>query len=77
MLATALEADDALAAAFFKNLGLMAYGGATLSDDLYLRMQALAVRAHRPAHRLLHRLGFDRDRADRHLAPTGKPSASA
>jgi feruloyl-CoA synthase len=44
MLATALEADDALARAFFENLGLMAYGGATLSDDLYTRMQALAVR---------------------------------
>ena len=44
MLATALEADDTLAQAFFRNLGLMAYGGATLSDDLYLRMQALAVR---------------------------------
>ena len=44
MLATALEGDDDLARAFFKNLGLLAYGGATLSDDLYLRMQALAVR---------------------------------
>ena len=44
MLATALEADDALARSFFKKLGLLAYGGATLSDDLYRRMQALAVR---------------------------------
>ncbi len=44
MLATALEADDSLAHAFFENLGLMAYGGATLSDDLYTRMQALAIR---------------------------------
>ncbi len=44
MLATALEADDTLAQAFFSNLGLMAYGGATLSDDLYTRMQALAIR---------------------------------
>jgi feruloyl-CoA synthase len=44
MLATALEHDDDLARAFFRNLGLLAYGGATLSDDLYARMQALAVR---------------------------------
>jgi feruloyl-CoA synthase len=44
MLATALEHDDGLARAFFKNLGLLAYGGATLSDDLYARMQALAVK---------------------------------
>jgi feruloyl-CoA synthase len=44
MLATALENDDALARSFFRQLSLLAYGGATLSDDLYLRMQALAVR---------------------------------
>jgi feruloyl-CoA synthase len=44
MLATALEHDDALARGFFSQLGLLAYGGATLSDDLYHRMQALAVR---------------------------------
>jgi len=44
MLAHALEHDDELARRFFKNLGLLAYGGATLSDDLYRRMQALAVR---------------------------------
>jgi feruloyl-CoA synthase len=44
MLATALENDDALAQRFFRNLGMLAYGGATLSDDLYRRMQALAVR---------------------------------
>jgi feruloyl-CoA synthase len=44
MLATALENDDALAQSFFRQLSLLAYGGATLSDDLYLRMQALAVR---------------------------------
>jgi feruloyl-CoA synthase len=43
-LATALEQDDALARTFFKDLGLLAYGGATLPDDLYLRMQSLAVR---------------------------------
>jgi feruloyl-CoA synthase len=43
-LATELEHDDALARSFFKNLRLLAYGGATLPDDLYERMQALAVR---------------------------------
>jgi feruloyl-CoA synthase len=44
-LAAAMEKDDALCRNFFKNLGLMAYGGARLPDDLYERMQALAVRA--------------------------------
>jgi feruloyl-CoA synthase len=44
-LAAAMEKDDALCRGFFKNLGLMAYGGARLPDDLYDRMQALAVRA--------------------------------
>jgi len=44
MLATALEADEALAAHCFSRLRLMGYGGATLPDDLYRRLQALAVR---------------------------------
>ena len=68
-LAAAMEKDDALCRSFFKNLGLMAYGGARLPDDLYERMQALAVQRHRRTHRVLYRLGFDRDRADldRHL----------
>jgi feruloyl-CoA synthase len=44
-LAAAMEQDDALCRSFFKNLTLMAYGGARLPDDLYDRMQALAVRA--------------------------------
>ena len=44
-LAAAMEKDDALCRNFFRNLGLMAYGGARLPDDLYDRMQALAVRA--------------------------------
>jgi feruloyl-CoA synthase len=43
-LAAAMEKDDALCRSFFKNLGMMAYGGARLPDDLYDRMQALAVR---------------------------------
>lgn len=44
-LAAAMEKDEALCRSFFKDLGLMAYGGARLPDDLYDRMQALAVRA--------------------------------
>ena len=43
-LAAAMEKDDALCRSFFKNLVLMAYGGARLPDDLYDRMQALAVK---------------------------------
>jgi feruloyl-CoA synthase len=45
VLATALEKDAALRDRFFRNLGLMGYGGARLPDDLYDRMQALAVAA--------------------------------
>ncbi len=44
MLATALEKDEALARRFFANLNSLAYGGATLPDDLYERMEVLAVR---------------------------------
>lgn len=44
-LAAAMEKDDELCRNFFKNLGLIAYGGARLPDDLYARVQALAVRA--------------------------------
>ena len=44
MLATALENDEALAKSFFANLSVLAYGGATLPDDLYHRMEALAVK---------------------------------
>jgi feruloyl-CoA synthase len=44
MLATALEQDEGLAARFFSRLRLMGYGGATLPDDLYRRLQALAIR---------------------------------
>ena len=43
MLAEAMERDPKLRASFFKNLRYMAYGGATLSNDLYDRIQALAV----------------------------------
>src|SRR6202789_2251364 len=44
-LAAAMEKDDTLCRGFSKNLGLLADGGARLPDDLYDRMQALAVRA--------------------------------
>ena len=43
-LAAAMEKDEALCESFFKNLSIMAYGGARLPDDLYDRMQALAVK---------------------------------
>ncbi len=43
MLADAMERDPALRRAFFKNLRYMLYGGATLSGDVYERMQALAI----------------------------------
>ena len=44
MLAEAMEGDPALRASFFKNLRYMGYGGATLSNDIYERMQALAIK---------------------------------
>jgi feruloyl-CoA synthase len=44
-LAAAMEKDDALCRGFFRNLAMMAYGGARLPDDLYDRMQALAIRS--------------------------------
>jgi feruloyl-CoA synthase len=43
MLADAMEKDAELRASFFRNLEYMGYGGATLSSDLYDRMQALAI----------------------------------
>ncbi len=55
-LASALENDPVLASHFFKDLGLLAYGGATLSDDLYERMQALAVRY--SGHRIVFMTGW-------------------
>ena len=50
MLADAMERDDALRDKFFAKLRYMGYGGATLSDDLYSRMQALAIKS--TGHRL-------------------------
>lgn len=43
MLADALERDSELRQRFFSNLRYMAYGGATLSDDIYDRLQAMAI----------------------------------
>ena len=45
MLADAMEQDEQLLHAFFKRLKSVGYGGATLSDDLYDRLQALAIKA--------------------------------
>ncbi|RAN33041.1 acyl-CoA synthetase [Hyphomonas pacifica] len=45
MLADAMEEDDTLLEAFFENMRSIGYGGATLSDDLYDRLQKLAVKA--------------------------------
>jgi len=45
MLAEAMEQDDELLHAFFANMRQVAYGGATLSDDQYDRIQNLAIKA--------------------------------
>ncbi len=45
MLAEAMEQDPAFRDAFFSRMKYMVYGGATLSDDLYDRIQALAIAA--------------------------------
>ncbi|MBK8197729.1 MAG: AMP-binding protein [Acidobacteria bacterium] len=45
MLAEAMEQDETLLKAFFKNMRSIGYGGATLSDDLYDRLQDLAIKA--------------------------------
>lgn len=56
MLAAAMEKDEALCRTFFRNLDLLAYGGARLPDDLYERMQALAART--TGHRLVFYTGW-------------------
>lgn len=43
-MATALEEDEAIAETFFKRLVSMAYGGASMGQDIYERIQAVAVR---------------------------------
>jgi len=56
VLATALENDEALARSFFKDLAILGYGGATLPDDLYTRMQRLAVKY--TGHRIVFFTGW-------------------
>lgn len=43
-LATEFEKDDALAETFFKRICSMAYGGAAMGQDIYERIQKVAVR---------------------------------
>jgi len=43
MLADVMEQDETVRAALFKRITALSYGGATLSDDLYDRLQALAI----------------------------------
>jgi feruloyl-CoA synthase len=43
-LATALEQDSALAEVFFSRLISMAYGGAAMGQDIYERIQSVAIR---------------------------------
>ena len=43
-LATELERDEDLARAFFSRLNCMAYGGAAMGQDIYERIQAVAIR---------------------------------
>ena len=45
MLAEEMEDDETLLHAVFKRLRSIGYGGATLSDDLYGRLQALSIKA--------------------------------
>jgi feruloyl-CoA synthase len=56
MLADALEQDEALAQRFFARLQTMAYAGARLPDEVYRRVQALAVR--HTGHRIPFVSGF-------------------
>ncbi len=44
LLADALEQDDDLARNFFKDMKILQYGGASLGEDVYRRIQAVAVR---------------------------------
>jgi feruloyl-CoA synthase len=56
MLAAALESDDALRDNFFKRMERLIYGGARLPDDLYDRMQALAI--HSTGYRIVFSTGW-------------------
>lgn len=56
MLADALEQDPVLRATFFKEMRLMLYGGAGLSQSVYDRLQAMAVRE--TGHRIMMTSGY-------------------
>ena len=56
MLTTALESDEALRGAFFRDLRLMLYGGAGLPQPVYDRLQALAVQT--CGHRIFLTTGY-------------------
>lgn len=64
MLATALEKDQNLAKRFFKNINVLSYGGATLPNDLYERMETLAVK------HTGHRIPFTTGWGSTETAPT-------
>ena len=56
MLIPELEKDDQLAETLFKNLKSMSYGGAALAQDLYDRVQAVAIRI--TGHRIPFLTGY-------------------
>lgn len=56
MLIPELERDDELARSLFKNLKSLSYGGAALSQDLYERLQAVAIRL--TGHRIPFLTGY-------------------
>ena len=56
MLAQAMEDDDALRQSFFRRLNSMLFGGAAISEDVYDRIQALAVRT--IGHRVVFVAGY-------------------
>ncbi len=56
MLVPELERDDELAEKFFKNLKSMSYGGAALAQDVYDRIQEVAIR--HTGHRIPFLTGY-------------------
>ncbi len=56
MLIPELEKDDELARSLFKNLKSLSYGGAALSQDIYDRLQAVAIRL--TGHRIPFLTGY-------------------
>ena len=74
MLAEAMEADVELRDAVFSRMRAFIYGGATLSDDLYDRLQKLSVAATGHAHSAADDVRRDRDagRDDDSLDPRAR-----